>query len=192
MLESAVALGQPSIYARPMATQSDVRRVALSLPGAQPIPGRFAFGVQRKGKLKAFVWVWMERVTPKKPRVPNHSVIAARVPDLVEKDRLLVADSAKFFTEPHYKGFPAVLVRLGAVSVSDLRTLLTAAWRSQAPVDLTSGAAASATAPGAVDPQSRSRIATSHTAGRSARPSARGAPARARKGTGRRKGKFKE
>src|ERR1700731_3326688 len=143
-----------------MATQSDVRRLALSLPGAEPVPGRFAFGVQRKGKLKAFVWVWMERVTPKKPRVPNHSVIAARVSDLAERDRLLATDPVKFFTEPHYKGFPAVLVRLGAMRVSDLRTLLTAAWQSQAPVDLTRGTAASAAAPGAVDPQSRSRIAT--------------------------------
>ena len=40
-----------------MATQSDVRRIALSLPGAEPVPGRFAFGVQRKGKIEAFVWV---------------------------------------------------------------------------------------------------------------------------------------
>src|SRR6266849_5008348 len=133
-----------------MATQSDVRRVALSLPGAQPVPGRFAFGVQRKQKLKAFVWVWMERVTPKKPRVPNHTVVAVRVPDLAERDRLLAADPVKFFTEPHYKGFPALLVRLGAVSVSDLRTLLTAAWRSQAPVELTRSAAASTAAPGVV------------------------------------------
>src|SRR3984893_10019022 len=127
----------------------------------------------------------MERVTPKKSRVPNHSVIAARVPDLPEKDRLLAADPVKFFTEPHYKGFPAILVRLGAVSVSDLKTLLTAAWRSQAPVDLTRGAAASAAAPGAVDPQSRSRIATRRAAGRSARPRARAASARPRGGTGR-------
>src|ERR1700738_5322010 len=99
-----------------MATQSDLRHVALSLPGAEPVPGRFAFGVQCKGKLKAFVWVWMERVTPKKPRVPNHSVIAARVSDLAEKDRLLATARVNFSTEPHYKGFPAVLVRLGAVS----------------------------------------------------------------------------
>jgi hypothetical protein len=127
-----------------MATESDVRRIALSLPGTLPVPGRFAFGVQRKGKLKAFVWVWMERVTPKKPRVPNHGVVAARVLDLAERDRLLAAEPLKFFTEPHYKGFPAVLVRLGAVGVSDLRTLLTAAWQSQAPVDLTRSAAARA------------------------------------------------
>jgi hypothetical protein len=174
-----------------MATQSDVRRVALSLPGAEPVPGRFAFGVQRKGKLKAFVWVWMERVTPKKPRVPNHSVIAARVPDLAEKDRLLAEDPVKFFTEPHYKGFPAVLVRLGAVNVSDLKTLLTAAWRSQAPAGLARGAAPCAAAPGAVDPQSRSQIASRRAVRRSARPGARGAAARARNGTGKRKRGFK-
>ena len=123
-----------------MATQSDVCRIALSLPGAEPVPGRFAFGVRRKGKIKAFVWVWMERVTPKKPRVPNHSVVAVRVPDLAERDRLLAADAVKFFTEPHYEGFPAVLVRIAAVSVSDLKTLLTAAWRTQAPADLTKSA----------------------------------------------------
>jgi len=45
-------------------------------------------------------------------------------------------EPAKFFTEPHYNGFPAVLVRLAAVNVSDLRELLGAAWRCQAPAVL--------------------------------------------------------
>ena len=66
----------------PMTTQADVRRMALSLPGAEQVRGRFAFSVRTKGKLKAFVWVWMERVTPKKPRVPNFDVIAVRVANL--------------------------------------------------------------------------------------------------------------
>ena len=118
-----------------MATQADVRLISLSLPAAEPIPGRFAFGVPDKGKLKAFVWVWMERVTPKKPRVPNHGVIAARVADLAERARLLSASPAKFFTEPHYEGFPAVLVRLDAVTVSELRKILNAAWRCLAPAE---------------------------------------------------------
>jgi hypothetical protein len=120
----------------PMATERDVRRIALSLPAAEQERGRFAFSVRNKGKLKAFVWVWMERVDPKKPRVPNHGVIAVRVANGNEKERLLSADPAKFFTEPHYNGFPAVLVRLEAVSVADLKQLLTEAWRCQAPVDL--------------------------------------------------------
>ena len=74
---------------------------------------------------------------PKKPRLPNFDVIAVRVSNLAERDRLLAADSTKFFTEPHYEGFPAVLVRLKAARVADLKTLLTEAWRCQAPVDLT-------------------------------------------------------
>ena len=48
----------------------------------------------------------------------------------------MTAEPAKFFTEPHYKGFPAVLVRLEAVTVTDLKRLLTDAWRCQAPIDL--------------------------------------------------------
>jgi hypothetical protein len=119
-----------------MATQADVRRIALSLPGAEQARGRFAYSVRNKGKPKEFVWVWMERVTPKKPRVPNFGVIAVRVANLAERERLLAADPAKFFTEPHYEGFPAVLVRLDAVTAADLKPLLEEAWRCQAPKDL--------------------------------------------------------
>jgi hypothetical protein len=119
-----------------MTDQAEVRRIALSLPAAEQARGRFAFSVRNKGKLKAFVWVWMERVTPKKARVPNFGVIAVRVESLAEKERLLAAHPATLFTEPHYDGFPAVLVRLNAVSVADLRALIAAAWRCQAPVDL--------------------------------------------------------
>ena len=119
-----------------MATQADVRRIALSLPAAEQVPDRFAFSVRSKGKLKGFAWVWMERVVPKKPRVPNRGVLAIRVANLAEKDRLVTAEPAKFFTEPHYEGFPAVLVRLEAVTVADLKRILTDAWRCQAPIDL--------------------------------------------------------
>jgi hypothetical protein len=119
-----------------MATQADVRRIALSFPGAQQEGDRFAFAVPNKGKLKGFVWVWMERVDPKKPRVPNPGVIAVRVANLGHKDALLSADPAKFFTEPHYNGFPAVLVRLNAVSVAELRVLIEEAWRCQAPAEV--------------------------------------------------------
>ncbi|MGQ0641490.1 MAG: hypothetical protein ACT4P6_12120 [Gemmatimonadaceae bacterium] len=64
-----------------MATQADVRRIALSLPGAEEEADRFAFSVANKGKLKGFVWVWLERIAPKKPRVPNASVIAVNPPN---------------------------------------------------------------------------------------------------------------
>ena len=119
-----------------MATQADVRRIALSLPEVEETPDHFAFSVRNKGKLKGFVWVWLERVDPRKARVPQPKVIALRVANLFDKDFLLALDSAKFFTEPHYNGFPAVLVRLPAVTVRELRPLITEAWRCQAPRDL--------------------------------------------------------
>jgi hypothetical protein len=119
-----------------MATRADVRRIALSLPATEQEGDRFAFAVRNKGKLKGFAWVWMERVTPKKPRVPNPGVIAVRVPNLAHKDLMVSAEPKKFFTEPHYNGFPAVLVRLDAVSVADLEVLIEDAWRCQAPADL--------------------------------------------------------
>ena len=120
-----------------MATRADVRRIALSLPETEEGSDRFAFSVRNKDKSKGFVWVWMERLEPKKPRVPNPGVIAVRVANLGQKELLLSADRAKFFTEPHYNGFPAVLVRLAAVSVADLRILIPEAWRCVAPKELT-------------------------------------------------------
>jgi hypothetical protein len=77
--------------------------------------------------------VWNERVEPKKPRVPNPAVLAIRVADNAEKQSLVSSDEEKFFTEPHYNGFPAVLVRLAAVDADELEELLVDAWRCQAP-----------------------------------------------------------
>jgi hypothetical protein len=127
-----------------MATRAQVRRIALSLPKVEEAENHFAFSVPNKGKLKGFAWVWMEGVAPKKPRVPNPGVIVVRVANLGQKSALLSADRAKFFTEPHYDGFPGVLVRLDAVTVADLKVLLAEAWRCQAPADLAQRAGAAA------------------------------------------------
>jgi hypothetical protein len=119
-----------------MASRAEVRRIALSLPETEEAPDHFAFSVRNKGKLKGFVWVWMERLAPKKARVPQPAVIAVRVANLYDKDFLLALDPVKFFTEPHYNGFPAVLVRLPAVTARELRSIITEAWRCQAPKGL--------------------------------------------------------
>jgi hypothetical protein len=89
--------------------------------------------VLNKGELKGFAWAWNERIEPKKPKVPNPEVLAVRVASLAEKEELLAADPEKFFTEPHYNGFPAVLVRLPSIDGSELAELITDAWRCQAP-----------------------------------------------------------
>jgi hypothetical protein len=116
-----------------VADQADVRRIALSLPDTSEEDGRFAFSVQNRGKRKGFVWAWLERVHPKKGRVPRSDVVAVRVADLEEKEMLLASDEAKFFTEPHYNGYPAVMIRLPAIDVEELQALIVEAWRCQAP-----------------------------------------------------------
>jgi len=76
-----------------MADQNDVRRsIALSLPGPREGKDHFAFSVENKGKQKGFAWVWVERVKPRKPRVPRADVLAVRVRDDAEKAALLAGD----------------------------------------------------------------------------------------------------
>jgi hypothetical protein len=116
-----------------VADQADVRRIALALPETTEGTDRFAFSVRNREKEKGFVWVWMERVAPKRPRRPNPEVVAVRVADQDEKELLLAAEPSKFFTEPHYNGYPAVLVRLPAIDVDELSALIREAWRCQAP-----------------------------------------------------------
>ena len=118
-----------------MATENDVRRIVRSLPETEESEERFAFGVMNKGKVKGMVWVWMERVDPKKARVPKRGVVAIRTATLEQRDALLASDPSqkKFFTEPHYAGFPAVLVHLAAIAKAELTELIRQAWRSQAP-----------------------------------------------------------
>jgi hypothetical protein len=119
-----------------MADQSDVRRIALSLPDVEEGDTGFSFGVRRGAATKGIAWVWQERLEPKKPRVPNPDVLAVRVSGEAEKQELLSAAPDRFFTEPHYNGYPAVLVRLAAVDLEELRELLTDAWRVMAPPKL--------------------------------------------------------
>jgi hypothetical protein len=112
-----------------MATQDDVRRIALSLPATTEEPNGFRFFVNGK----AFVWAWLERVDPKRARVPSADVVAVRVGNEFEKESLIEMNPEVFFTEPHYDGYPAILVRLPAIDLDLLRVVLTDAWRLRAP-----------------------------------------------------------
>ena len=79
-----------------MADQDDVRRIALSLPQTVEAEDRFAFSVVHNGKQKGILWVWHERVEPKKPRVPRPDVVAIRVANGAEKEALLASDRANY------------------------------------------------------------------------------------------------
>ena len=102
-------------------TPADARRIAASLPGVEDASSERALNFTRAGK--AFAWSWMERVHPKKPRVANLAVLAIRVrPEF--KDILLDAHPEQFVDDPHYRGYPAVLLKLEAVDEDGLRALL--------------------------------------------------------------------
>jgi hypothetical protein len=92
------------------------------------------FGFRVAGK--KFVWVWRERVTPKRPKVPNPEVIVLPVADLGEKEALLAIDPEAFFTTGHYTGHKAVLVRLPMVDIQELTELITDSWLLQAPAEM--------------------------------------------------------
>jgi len=165
-----------------MANQGDARRIAMALPGVIASSKHFAFSVENKGKEKGFIWAWNERIHPGKPRVPNPQVLAARVANETEKAALLGADPDKFFTEPHYNGFPAVLVRLPAVSVGELRQVITEAWRCLAPKDriatYDAGDAAPRSRPAGARPRAAPKPRTSTPRRKPARKTAGGGRAR--------------
>ncbi len=119
-----------------MATQDDVRRIASALPGAIEGQERFGFSVEVKGKHKGFLWSWAERVHPKKARVINDSVIAVMVPSLMVKEMFLTTHPEYCFTEDHYNGYPAILVRLADIAPEELKPLIEEAWRCKAPKEL--------------------------------------------------------
>ena len=114
----------------PVVDAGDVHRIALALPGVTQRDGESgSFRVDDK----MFAWTWLERVDPRKARVPQPGVLVVRVQNELEKQALLSVDAEKFFTEPHYNDYPAVVVRLANVDTDELTGLLTAAWRTKAP-----------------------------------------------------------
>jgi hypothetical protein len=104
-----------------MATEDDVRRIALSLPETteQPWYGTPGYRVKGKGFLRI--------------RSDHEGGLVVFVADLGEKEALLASDPKKFFTTPHYDGSPAVLVNLPAIGVQELAELITESWCNKAP-----------------------------------------------------------
>jgi hypothetical protein len=103
-----------------MVTEDDVRRVALSLPATTEKPSYGMPGFRVKDKLFARVR-------------EEGDVLVVWVADEGEKQGLVEAEPAKFFTTPHYDGHPIVLVRFAGVDVEELRELVTESWRLRAP-----------------------------------------------------------
>ena len=107
-----------------------LRRLALALPQVDDRSGedRLAFEVAGKG----IAWTYLVRAAPKKPRLPQIDVLAVRC-EMARKEMLIAAAPDRFFDDDHYRGFPAVLVRLDTIEEDELAGLLSEAWRIQAP-----------------------------------------------------------
>jgi hypothetical protein len=117
-----------------MASVDDVRRIATALPEAVEESSRgLAFWRVRK---KLFVW---ERpLRPSEIRAlgddaPDGPILGARVEHLVAKDALIADEPDVFFTTPHFKGYPAVLVLLERISMEELEEVIVEAWLARAP-----------------------------------------------------------
>ena len=104
-----------------MATEDDVRRIALSLPETIEKPWYNTPGFRVKDKL--FLRI----------RSDEEGGLAIFTGDLDEKEALLASDPKVFFTTPHYDGHAMVLVHLDAVDVDELTELITDSWLVKAP-----------------------------------------------------------
>lgn len=104
-----------------MATEDDVRRIALRLPEVTEKPSYNTPGFRVKDKL--FLRI----------RTEAEGGLVVFTADVGEKEALLASDPVKFFTTPHYDGYPNVLVHLDAVDVDELTELITDSWLVKAP-----------------------------------------------------------
>ena len=107
-----------------MATEDDVREIALALPEVTEdqwyrTP---AYKVAGKGFLRL--------------RAEAEGGLVVFMPDLGEKEALLAANPKVYYTTPHYDGYPIVLVNLAEVDLTELRELITESWRIKAPIRL--------------------------------------------------------
>jgi hypothetical protein len=99
-------------------TFDDVRTIALALPGVTEGTSYGTPGLHVRKKLLA--------------RLKEDGVTLVLRVNLDEKEHLMEASPDAFFETDHYKGWPAVLVRLPVVDEQVLKVLLIRYWRSLA------------------------------------------------------------
>ena len=103
-----------------MATEDDVRRLALALPEVTEKPSYGTPGFRVMDRLFARIH-------------QDGGVLVLWTADLLDKESFIDSEPDVFFTTGHYDGYAHVLVRLDRVDEARLRELLEMAWRVRAP-----------------------------------------------------------
>jgi hypothetical protein len=104
-----------------MLDHETVRRIAAALPRAADDTEGERLAFRAGGQL--FAWNALHRPQPKTPRAPNPRVLAVSCP-MERKAMLIEAAPDIYFDDDHYRGWPAVLVRLDAIEEAELAALL--------------------------------------------------------------------
>lgn len=121
-----------------MPTLDDVRRVLADLPGVTEIEngwGRLCW----RTKAGQIAWVReagqsdLDQLAELGQEWPGGTVIAVRVASLDERAALIEQEPAAFFTIPHFRSWPAVLVVLEAIDADRLEEVLLDGWILRVP-----------------------------------------------------------
>jgi hypothetical protein len=99
-----------------------VREIALALPGVEDGTSYGTPALKVRGRLLV--------------RLKEDGETIVLMVDFELRDMLMKADPETFYITDHYRGYPAVLVRLASVDPEGLQVLLEQAWRSKAPKGL--------------------------------------------------------
>ncbi len=106
----------------PGVTFETVRRLFLALPGVEEGLSYGTPGFRVRKRFLSRLW-------------EDGETLVVKV-GFDERDLLMAADPEVFYLTDHYRGYPAVLVRLGLVREEALREVLEQAWRQAAPKSL--------------------------------------------------------
>ncbi|OJZ64507.1 hypothetical protein BRW65_28945 [Mycobacterium paraffinicum] len=117
-----------------MATWYDVARIVRELAlTSEPSPHDWRVGKKLLAWERPLRPSEREALAAGGTEPPGGDILGVRVSDEGVKFGLIADEPEVYFTTPHFDGYPAVLVKLDAISVRDLEELITEAWLTQAP-----------------------------------------------------------
>ena len=98
-----------------MATEDDIRRLALDLPGVIEVTS-YAIGGQ------AVIWPYFERDKSRRKLTFRSGIWAVRCP-VPEKQMLIEAAPDVYFDDDYYRRYDVVLVRLANIDTTELTAM---------------------------------------------------------------------